>query len=74
MDNEQIQVKNDSQQGPDYIKLLQDIKKYRKTYYKVLAITFVLMAFITLRPVVLASILVVVMPVEMPLHHYYIRI
>ena len=48
MDNEQIQVKNDSQQGPDYIKLLQDIKKYRKTYYKVLAITFVLMAFITL--------------------------
>lgn len=49
MDNEQKKVLKDRElPGPDYIKLMQDIVKYRKTYYKVLAITFVLTAFITL--------------------------
>ena len=49
MDNEQKEVLKDRElPGPDYIKLMQDIVKYRKTYYKVLAITFVLTAFITL--------------------------
>lgn len=49
MDNEQKKVLKDKElPGPDYIKLMQDIVKYRKTYYKVLAITFVLTAFITL--------------------------
>ena len=47
MDNEELRpvVKP---QGPDYIKLLHDVKKHRKIYYKVFTITFLLTAFITL--------------------------